>query len=116
MAQKYDAIRELDDEVAGIMRFPEMSIANYVMPPPFMETIVPKMEHIRNIMITPVKVANRNNRIRVKNIRTGVSFEFCAMINAARFVGTTRDDITNGEKMVSIGPTFYTLFQHSLCI
>ena len=36
-----------------------------------------------------VKCANGTNRIRVKNIRTGVLIEFDKMINAARFVGTT---------------------------
>ena len=33
------------------------------------------------------KVVNRETRIRVKNIHTGVSLEFCTRIEAARFVG-----------------------------
>ena len=103
MAHKYDSIRELDDVVAGWTWLPEMPIERYMVPPPFEAPFTPvKMDHIRNYMITStrgvnsssnrkefVKCANKSNRVRVKNIRTGVLFEFSAMINAARFVGTT---------------------------
>ena len=102
MAHKYDSIRELDDVEAGWTRLPEMSIERYMVPPPFEVPFTPvKMDHISNIMITStrgvnssnrkefVKCANSSNRIRVKNIRTGVLIEFDKMINAARFVGTT---------------------------
>ena len=101
----YDSIRELDDERRrneGV-EVPEMSIENYMEPPPFWELggSPVKMEHIRNYIVTTprvlnsnfqkefVKCANSSNRIRVKNIRTGVLIEFDKMINAARFVGTT---------------------------
>ena len=103
MGDKYGAIRELDDEVTGWTRLPEMSVENYVIPPPFWELggSPIKMDHIRNIMITPrmgvnssrpkefVKCANSSNRTRVKNICSGVLIEFDKMINAARLVGTT---------------------------
>ena len=36
-----------------------------------------------------IKTVNRETRKRVKNINTGVSFEFCTHVEAARFVGTT---------------------------
>ena len=36
-----------------------------------------------------IKTVNRETRIRVKNINTGVSFEFFTHVEAARFVGTT---------------------------
>ena len=97
----YDSIREMDKERNGCSDLSMTSIERYMMPPPFGEPIVPKMEHIRNYIVTSprvpnsngqkefVKCANKSNRIRVKNIDTGVSFEFLAMINAARFVGTT---------------------------
>ena len=104
MTHKYDSIRELDNEVAGWprLRLPEMTIESYMVPPLFEAPFAPiEMDHIRNIMITStrgenssyrkefVKCANGTNRIRVKNIRTGVLIEFDKMINAARFVGTT---------------------------
>ena len=90
MCDKYDSIRELDVEATGWMRQPEMSIANYVVPPPFWELGgSPEVEEIRDEPIRPTKVANSSNRIRVKNIHTGVLFEFDKMIDAARFVGTT---------------------------
>ena len=102
MEHKYDSIRELDEEVAGWTRLPEMSIENYMVPQPFEEAIVPKMEHIRNIMVSPVnrsrrmRAANRSNRIMVKNIRTGVSFEFLTMIDAARYLGATLANVRYG--------------------
>ena len=109
MAHKYNSIRELDDVVAGWTRLPEMSIERYMVPPPFEAPFTPvKMDHIRNIMVTPtkgvnssnrkefVKCANSSNRIRVKNIRTGVLIEFDKMINAVRFVGTTGPNMRCG--------------------
>ena len=90
MDDKYDSIRELDDEAVGNLRLPEMAITSYMKPPSFVDVFTPvKMDHIRNIMITPAKVANSSNRIRVKNTYTGVSFEFATMINSARFLGAT---------------------------
>ena len=103
MAHKYDTIGELDDEMNGGQRLPEMSVGNYMIPPPSWELggSPIKMDHIKNYMITPrmgvnshrpkvfVKCANSSNRVRAKNIRTGVLIEFDKMVNAARFVGTT---------------------------
>ena len=88
-SSKYDSIRELDEERGRNMgsKVPEMSIENYMIPPPFWElgsSIKEEEELIR-----PTRLANSSNRIRVKNIRTGVMIEFDKMINAARFVGTT---------------------------
>ena len=91
MAQKYEPIRELDDEMNGGQRATEMSVENYMIPPPFWElggSPKEEVEEVRNEPIRP-KIANSSNRIRVKNIRTGVLIEFDKMINAARFVGTT---------------------------
>ena len=87
----YDSIRELDEEGRNGRRELRMiSIADYMIPPTFKEPFTPiEMDHIRNIMITPTRLANSSNRIRVKNIYTNVSIEFDKMINAARFVGTT---------------------------
>ena len=36
-----------------------------------------------------IKTVNRVTRIKVKNIHTGISFEFSTHVEAARFVGTT---------------------------
>ena len=47
------------------------------------------MAHTSSIMDAPIKVINRETRIRIKNIHTGVSFEFSTLTNSARFVGTT---------------------------
>ena len=44
----------------------------------------------------PKNLANRSNRIRVKNIKTGVLFEFTQMVNAARFLGATYKNMTFG--------------------
>ena len=86
----YDSIRELDEEGRGNREAaPEMSIVNYMVPPPFWELGgSPEVEEVRDEPIRP-KIANSSNRIRVKNIHTGVLIEFDKMINAARFVGTT---------------------------
>ena len=94
----YDSIRELDEERRGNREAaPEMSIVNYMVPPPFWELGGSlEMEEIRDEPIRPTKVANKSNRIRVKNIRTGVSFEFLAMTNAAGFVGTTGGNVRCG--------------------
>ena len=91
-SSKYDSIRALDEERGkswGVV--PEMSVANYMIPPPFWElgsSIKDEEEEEEEREERP-EVANKDTRIRVKNIRTGVLFEFLTMINAARFVGTT---------------------------
>ena len=88
MTSMYDSIKELDEERRGNVG-PEMSIENYMVPPPFWELgCSPEAEEVRDEPIRE-KIANKSNRIRVKNIRTGVLIEFDKMINAARFVGTT---------------------------
>ena len=87
----YDSIKELDKERRKSQRVvPEMSIENYMEPPPFWElggSI--KDEEDGGKPYRPSRLANSSNRIRVKNIRTGVLIEFDKMINAARFMGTT---------------------------
>ena len=97
----YDAIRELD-EVGRKNVVPEMSITSYMMPISFKDAFAPiKMEHIRNIMVEPsraLRALRRDTRIRVKNIHTGVRFEFKTKINSARFVGAT-----NNAMSMSIG-------------
>ena len=40
--------------------------------------------------------ANESDRIRVKNIRTGLLFEFSTMVNSARFLGATRANMSYG--------------------
>ena len=41
-------------------------------------------------------LANSSNRVRVKNVDTGVLFEFPTMSNSARFIGATRKNMTFG--------------------
>ena len=96
MAHKYDSIRELDREGGEDRVVPELSIEGYMVPPPFEETKVQKMEHIRNIMITSERVANRSNRIRVENVCTGVLFEFDKMVDSARFLGVSPGNMRHG--------------------
>ena len=99
MTSTYDSIRELDEEVNGGQRLPEMSITNYMIPPTFWElggSPKEEEEEVRDELIRPTRLANKSNRIRVKNIRTGVSFEFSAMANAARFLGATRANMSYG--------------------
>ena len=120
MAYRYDSIRELDKERNGWRNIFMTSIENYMVPPPFEEPIVPKMEHIRNYIDTStrvpnrefVKCANKNNRVRVKNTFTGELIEFDKMINAARFVGTTGANMRCGigfavAKMYHVGEREY---------
>ena len=85
MTSKYDSIRELDKERNGCSGLQMMSIAKYMEPPPFWEL----GSSIRDVRSSPIKCANGSNRIRVKNIYSGVLIEFAKMVNAARFVGTT---------------------------
>ena len=88
MSSLYDSIKELDKERRRNVG-PEMSVENYMIPPPFWELGgSPEVGVVIEEPIQP-KIANSTNRIRVKNIRTGVLIEFDKMINAARFVGTT---------------------------
>ena len=42
------------------------------------------------------KLADSSNRIRVKNIYTGVSFEFSKLVNSARFLGATGNNVRYG--------------------
>ena len=89
MTSIYDSIRELDGEMNGGQRVKEMTIENYMVPPPFWK--LGGSPEVGVVIEEPIraKIANSTNRIRVKNIRTGVLIEFDKMINAARFVGTT---------------------------
>ena len=43
-----------------------------------------------------LREANKSNRIRAKNVGNGVSFEFSAMANSARFLGATRANMSYG--------------------
>ena len=97
-SSKYDSIRALDGERGKSWRVvPEMSVANYMIPPPFWELGSSiKDEEVREEQSHLIRLANKSNRIRVKNIRTGVSFEFSAMMNAARFLGATRANMSYG--------------------
>ena len=96
-SSKYDSIRELDEERMGV-RIPEMSIEKYMEPPPFWElgASIREEEEVREKPSRFIKLANKDNRIRVKNIYTGVSFEFSAMVNSARFLGATRNNMSFG--------------------
>ena len=104
---KYDSIRELDEERGINIRFKvaEMSIENYMKPPPFWElgsSIKDEevgssiKEEARGERSHSINLANSSNRIRVKNIRTGLLFEFLPMVNAARFLGATSANMSYG--------------------
>ena len=56
------------------------------------------MAHTSSIMDAPIRVLSRGTRIRIKNIHTGVRFEFATKLNSARFVGAT-----NNAMRMSIG-------------
>ena len=90
-SSNYDSIKELDEDRRGSWGVvPEMTIENYMEPPPFWElggSI--NEEEEGGEPYRPSRLANSSNRIRVKNIYNGVLIEFDKMINAARFVGTT---------------------------
>ena len=97
-SSNYEPIRELDEERRELDKerrrrgvVPEMSIENYMEPPPFWELggSINEEEEVRYEPHRPPRLANSSNRIRVKNIQTGVLIGFDKMINAARFVGTT---------------------------
>ena len=98
MEDKYDTIRKLDEERNGSSDTHMTSIVDYMMPHSFcmLDDSTIRMDHIRNYVITSkcrpkefVKCVNKSNKVRVKNIRTGILIEFSAMINASRFVGTS---------------------------
>ena len=93
-SSKYDLIRELDEERMGV-RLPEMSVEKYMEPPPFWE-LGASIKDEEEEPYDYIKLANKDNRIRVKNIYTGVSFEFSAMVNSARFLGATRNNMSFG--------------------
>ena len=44
----------------------------------------------------PTNLANRSNRVRVKNVHTGVLFEFTIISNSARFMGATHNNMRYG--------------------
>ena len=99
MPSIYDSIRELDEERRGNREAaPEMSIVNYMVPPTFCElgSSLKMEEEVGDAPFQPMKVANRGNQIRVKNTRTGVSFEFTTMLNSARFLGATPANMRYG--------------------
>ena len=99
-SSRYDSIRELDEERGRSMghKVEEMSIEDYMKPPPFWELggSISDEEEVRYEPYCPLRLANKSNRIRVKNIRSDVSIEFTAMVNAARFLGATRANVSYG--------------------
>ena len=109
MAHRYELIRELDDEMNGGKRRMEMSIEKYMIPPSFWElgASIDKYEAEERCkeeeMIVsqcpghyPRNLANGSNRVRVKNVYTGVLFEFTSMLNSARFMGATYSNMRYG--------------------
>ena len=89
----YDSIKELDKERRGY-KVEEMSIENYMKPPPFWE-LGASINEEEEEGYEP-REANKSNRIRVKNVGNGVRFEFSAMVNSARFLGATRANMSYG--------------------
>ena len=73
---------------------PEMSIEKYMKPPPFWELGASIKDEEEEGYQS--REANKSDRIRVKNIRNGLSFEFSAMVNSARFLGATRANMSYG--------------------
>ena len=108
----YDTIRELDKERGRNKgEEQEMSIEKYMKPPPFWElgASIEKYEEEERCKEEEEeerckeeeegyqpREANKSDRIRVKNIRTGLSFEFSQMVNSARFLGATRANMSYG--------------------
>ena len=60
------------------------------------EMPIEKYENEERAIQYPSNLANRSNRIRVKNVYTGILFEFSAMANSARFLGATRNNMSFG--------------------
>ena len=107
MEHRYDLVRELDEEMNGGKRKMEMSIENYMIPPPFWKlgASIEKYEkevrcekEERCVTQYPTNLVNRSNRVRVKNVFTGVLFEFTIMSNSARFLGATHNNMRWGIK------------------
>ena len=101
MEHRYEFIRELDDEKNGGKRKMSMSIENYMIPPPFWKlgaSIEKYEEEERCVTQYPTNLANRSNRVRVKNVYTGVLFEFTLISNSARFMGATHNNMRYGIK------------------
>ena len=99
MEHRYEFIRELDDEKNGGKRKMSMSIENYMIPPPFWKlgaSIEKYEEEERCVTQYPTNLANRSNRVRVKNVYTGVLFEFTLISNSARFMGATHNNMRYG--------------------
>ena len=74
---------------------PEM----YMEPPTFGEpgdSIEKYEEEERCARQYPTGLANRSNRVRVKNVYTGVLFEFSIISNSARFLGATHNNMRYG--------------------
>ena len=96
-SSKYGSIRELDIKRGG-GGLVEMSIEKYMEPPPFWElgaSVNEEEEEGYEPQHQP-REANKSDRIRVKNIQNGLSFEFSAMANSARFLGATRANMSYG--------------------
>ena len=117
MIDIWKPIRDLDEEINKGKRRPMMSIMEYMKPlksirffhkegvgeytqpeiKAYPTTCLPeKRVHNDNISPPPLgsektwymqRQVNTNNRVRMKNIETGVLFEFTTMVNSARFLG-----------------------------
>ena len=94
-SSKYDSIRELDIKRGG-GGLVDMSIEKYMEPPPFWELGASINEEEEEEEGYEPREANKSNRIRVKNVGNGVTFEFSAMVNSARFLGATRANMSYG--------------------
>ena len=98
-ASIYDSMRELDKERGKRRRVvQEMSIEKKKEPPPFWELGASIKDEEEEGYGPPrqQREANKSDRIRVKQIRNGLLFEFSAMVNSARFLGATRANMSYG--------------------
>ena len=112
MAQRYESIRELDEEKNGGEREKEMSIERYMIPPPFWKlgASIEKYEKAEEekerylMAVSQPMTANKTTHIRVKDINNGDLIEFPKMVEVARFLGThvsyMRKGIGYGSAMV----------------
>ena len=118
MAHRFESVKELDEEVNGGKRVMGMSIEKYMKPRPFRkigpwgkeeieettigyvcneeEACLSKRWKEERVERRPTNLANRSNRVRVKNVHTGVLFEFSIISNSARFMGAKHNNMRYG--------------------
>ena len=69
------------------------AVADTLIPPSSIE----KEEGLEEcVKWRPTNLANRSNRVRVKNVDDGVLFEFTIISNSARFLGATHNNMRYG--------------------